>query len=155
MWKDGWAGLRRTIGNRVTAKPVRGFESLSFRQTTLKNSASFLYAGMVELADTPDLGSGAKACRFKSCYPYQKINNFCLPKVASFFIQAAGLVYHHRTKCGAYHQPLWGCISPRASVHYSAAWWDTTLCVDDIQCFALMICNGKPLIFYSTVILYL
>ena len=27
---------------------------------------------MVELADTPDLGSGAKACRFKSCYPYQK-----------------------------------------------------------------------------------
>lgn len=26
---------------------------------------------MVELADTPDLGSGAKACRFKSCYPYQ------------------------------------------------------------------------------------
>ena len=24
---------------------------------------------MVELADTPDLGSGARACRFKSCYP--------------------------------------------------------------------------------------
>lgn len=29
---------------------------------------------MVELADTPDLGSGAKACRFKSCYPYQHLN---------------------------------------------------------------------------------
>lgn len=28
-------------------------------------------AGVVKLADTPDLGSGAKACRFKSCYPYQ------------------------------------------------------------------------------------
>ena len=27
---------------------------------------------MVELADTLDLGSNAKACRFKSCYPYQK-----------------------------------------------------------------------------------
>ena len=27
-------------------------------------------ADMVELADTPDLGSGAKACRFKSCYPH-------------------------------------------------------------------------------------
>ncbi len=25
---------------------------------------------MVELADTPDLGSGARACRFKSCYPH-------------------------------------------------------------------------------------
>jgi len=31
------------------------------------------------------------------------------------------LVYHQRTKCGAYHQPLWGCISPRTGVHYSAA----------------------------------
>ena len=28
-----------------------------------------IYAGVVELADTPDLGSGARACRFKSCYP--------------------------------------------------------------------------------------
>ena len=27
------------------------------------------YADMVELADAPDLGSGARACRFKSCYP--------------------------------------------------------------------------------------
>ena len=25
---------------------------------------------MVKLADTPDLGSGAKACRFKSCRGY-------------------------------------------------------------------------------------
>ena len=27
------------------------------------------------------------------------------PLVSSFFIQAAGLVYHHRAKRGAYHQP--------------------------------------------------
>ena len=27
---------------------------------------------MVELADTPDLGSGARACRFKSCHPHFK-----------------------------------------------------------------------------------
>ena len=33
--------------------------------------AGAFHADMVELADTPDLGSGAKACRFKSCYPYQ------------------------------------------------------------------------------------
>ena len=31
-----------------------------------------LYAGMAELADAPDLGSGGQPCRFKSCYPYQK-----------------------------------------------------------------------------------
>ena len=27
---------------------------------------------MVELADTPDLGSGGRPCRFKSCYPHDK-----------------------------------------------------------------------------------
>ena len=30
-------------------------------------------ADMVELADTMDLGSIAKACRFKSCYPHQRV----------------------------------------------------------------------------------
>ncbi len=28
-------------------------------------------ADMVELADTPDLGSGARACRFKSCQAHE------------------------------------------------------------------------------------
>ena len=69
---------------------------------------------------------------FKSNYPSQKRSNFCLPKVTSFFIQAAGLAYHHRAKCGVYHQPLWGCISSRVSVHLPTAWWYTTLRVDDI-----------------------
>lgn len=27
-------------------------------------------AGVVELADTPDLGSGGRPCRFKSCHPH-------------------------------------------------------------------------------------
>ena len=48
-----------------------------------------------------------------------------------FFIQAVGLVYHWRTKCGVYHQPLRGCISSRASVHLTcglmiyntSCWW--------------------------------
>ena len=40
-----------------------------------------LNAGMVELADTPDLGSGAKACRFKSCYPH----HFKSPIIRAFF----------------------------------------------------------------------
>ena len=43
------------------------------------------------------------------------------PLRAFVFIQAAGLVYHRRAKCGAYHQPLRGCISSRSSVHLPAA----------------------------------
>jgi len=27
---------------------------------------------MAELADAPDLGSGGRPCRFKSCYPHWK-----------------------------------------------------------------------------------
>ena len=46
----------------------------------------------------------------------ERSNRFVL-----FFIQAAGLVYHRRTKCGVYHQPLWGCISSRVSVYFPAA----------------------------------
>ena len=55
--------------------------------------------------------------RFESCRARQKKakSKFDL----AFFIQAAGLAYHRRAKCGAYHQPLWGCISSRASVHLS------------------------------------
>ena len=30
---------------------------------------------MVELADTPDLGSGGRPCRFKSCYPHEAISS--------------------------------------------------------------------------------
>jgi len=48
---------------------------------------------------------------------HQQKENFCLSKVLFLFIQAAGLAYHHRTTYGAYHQPLWGCISSRASAH--------------------------------------
>ena len=31
-----------------------------------------LHADMAELADAPDLGSGGRPCRFKSCYPHEK-----------------------------------------------------------------------------------
>ena len=57
---------------------------------------------------------------FESHRLRQQKRNLCLPKVPFLFIQAAGLAYHHRTTCGAYHQPLWGCISP-------VAWWYTRL----------------------------
>lgn len=35
-----------------------------------KLNRMFTYADMEELEDSPDLGSGAKACRFESCYPH-------------------------------------------------------------------------------------
>ena len=34
------------------------------------------FAGVAELADAPDLGSGGYPCRFKSCHPYQKGRRF-------------------------------------------------------------------------------
>ena len=54
--------------------------------------------------------------------------------LSDFFIQTAGLEYHWRTKCGAYHQ---GRRSALASHHASAcifpaAWWYAMLRIDDI-----------------------
>ena len=31
----------------------------------------YKYAGVAELADAPDLGSGGRPCRFKSCHPQE------------------------------------------------------------------------------------
>ena len=36
------------------------------------NYPGIISAGMVELADTMDLGSIGQPCRFKSCYPHQQ-----------------------------------------------------------------------------------
>ena len=36
-------------------------------------------AGVAEMADAPDLGSGEYSCRFKSCRPYQKRGSNCYP----------------------------------------------------------------------------
>ncbi len=49
-------------------------------------------ADMAELADAPDLGSGGRPCRFKSCYPHggvlidSALFSFVLPgMMAAFF----------------------------------------------------------------------
>ena len=68
-------------------------------------------AGRVPVSKT--VGRG-----FESSCPCQKI---LVLRNEDFFIQAAGLVYHRRAKCGVYHQPLRGCISSRVSVHPPAA----------------------------------
>ena len=54
----------------------------------------------------------------------------------NFFIQAAGLAYHHRAKRGVYHQ---GRQSALVSHHALAC---ISLRLDDIQHFVLMICNS-------------
>lgn len=36
-----------------------------------QGKVSDVFADMVELADTPDLGSGGRPCRFESCYPHE------------------------------------------------------------------------------------
>ena len=63
-----------------------------------------------------------------------KKRNFCLPKVPFLFIQAAGLAYHRRTKCGVYHQ---GRLAALVSHHAPACilpapWWYPALRADDI-----------------------
>ena len=48
------------------------------------------YADVVELVDSLDLGSNARACRFESCHPHQIIKGrHCLPFI--IFIIVTGL----------------------------------------------------------------
>ena len=74
------------------------------------------FGGIAQLVRA--LRSHRRGRRFESYYLHQKITT---RMSRYFFIQAAGLVYHHRAKCGVYHQPQWGCISSRVSVHLPAA----------------------------------
>ena len=68
---------------------------------------------------------------------HQQKQNICLPtNVLFLFIQAAGLAYHRRTTCGAYHQ---GRQAALVSQHAPAC---ISLRHDDIQHFVLMICNS-------------
>ena len=63
----------------------------------------------------------------------KKRSNFCLPKVTSFFIQAAGLVYHH--------DAVVYIISPFGAVsHHASAC--IPLRLDEMQHCVLMICNS-------------
>ena len=69
----------------------------------------------------------------KSLSLRQKRSNFCLPKVTSFFIQAAGLVYHH--------DAVVYIISPFGAVsHHASAC--ILLRLDEMQHCVLMICNS-------------
>ena len=46
------------------------------------------YAGVVELVDSLDLGSNARACRFESCHPHQiRKGGFSLPFLFGWYAQ--------------------------------------------------------------------
>ena len=47
-----------------------GFSVFLFKQV---HESGQQYADMAELADAPDLGSGPRGCRFKSCYPQLQV----------------------------------------------------------------------------------
>ncbi len=60
------------------------------------------FAGMAELADAPDLGSGGRPCRFESCCPHEErepefLNNqgfrffFCFLGAHQIFLGKGGL----------------------------------------------------------------
>ena len=88
-------------------------------------------------------------------YPSSAAKKFDKFRLVEFFIQAAGLAYHHRAKRGAYHQPFWGCISSRFSVHLIRL--DEHISSRRVyhqpqaaSSFAMMIYNGKPLVIYNS-----
>ena len=62
-------------------------------------------------------------------WPQKKNEAYAL---RSFFIQAAGLVYHHASACiSSAHLELY-IITAKPCIIPPAAWWDATLRVDDI-----------------------
>ena len=65
------AGIAHPV-ERHLAKVEVASSSLVARsiKTCCFGNGFFSYAGMVELADTLDLGSSGQPCRFKSCYPH-------------------------------------------------------------------------------------
>ena len=77
--------------------------------------------------------SGSEGWGFESLPACQKRSDFCLPKVTSFFIQAAGLAYHHDAV--VYIISPFGAVSHHASACIS-------LRLDEMQHCVLMICNS-------------
>ena len=69
-------------------------ECLSAYQSYDKNptDALSIFAGVAELADAPDLGSGGLPCRFKSCHPHHKETVILIRKISVlwFFIAKTG-----------------------------------------------------------------
>ena len=109
------------------SNPSEQSEDQALRQQTRSTSTHF----------TAKQGSESRPLR-------QQKRNFCLPKVPFLFIQAAGLVYHRRAKCGAYHQGRQAAL-----VSHQPLWGWILLRLDDIQNFAWMIYRNKLRMIYK------
>ena len=68
---------------------------------------------MVELVDSVDLGSTARACRFESCCPHQEKGD---RKVSLFLVRATGLEEGGTANGGAKNMPA-TCFLARGRVH--------------------------------------
>ena len=53
---------------------------------------------MAELADALDSDSNGRPCRFKSCYPHQKITVILIQSYSYFFIHYGVMVYHQKER---------------------------------------------------------
>ena len=82
-------------------------------------------------------GDSKRLCDGRGVAPPKNSESKC---IRNFFIQAAGLAYHH--------DEVVDIISPFGAVsHHASAC--IPLRLDDIQCFALMICRNKLRIPYK------
>ena len=62
-----YADMADFITNELVRLWADAIKNLAYANVNL---IIFFYADMAELADAPDLGSGGRPCRFKSCYPH-------------------------------------------------------------------------------------
>ena len=128
--------FRAKNGDRKGARTVTFFQKgvAFFLQVCYNDVVKISYLPVAQLDSASD--SDSEGRRFESFRVGQKRTKQTL---RSFFIQAAGLAYHHRTKCGAYHQRRF------AAVVYHHALACISLRLDDIQFLAkLMICKASP-----------
>ena len=96
----GAVGSALDWGSRGRGFKSRHSDHVSIADTgyaDLKNE----YGGVAQLVRA--FGSHPRGPGFEPPRLHQQRNLFCLPKEISLFIQAAGLVYHQRTKRVVYH----------------------------------------------------
>ena len=127
QWQSSWFVISRLM--------------VRLRSPAPRSTQRTFYGRFPEWPKGADCKSVASSLRWsESTISHQQKQNICLPaNVLFLFIQAAGLVYHHRAKRGAYHQPLWGCISSRAGVYIISPWLYIIAATPNISLEKLMV----------------
>ena len=108
------------IWDLLIQNPLRFLRNLNTGELWLQKSRKIALFCPFWLFSQTNKTNSTAAHKFKSLLLRQQKTHFCLPTQVRFlFIQAAGLAYHHRAKCGAYHQgrvaPLYLIARQRAS----------------------------------------